>query len=69
MLGILLISYLAYNLYYATPFKITTKTFNNENIKVYEPLNLEKNKNLFFTGANSLYQEKYIVVFIKCCTI
>ena len=55
MLGILLISCLAYSsAYYMTPFKVSTKTFNNENIKVYEPLNLEKNKNLlFFTGANS----------------
>ena len=55
MLVILLIFCLVYcNAYYITPFKITTKIFNNENIKVYEPLNLEKNKNiLFFTGANS----------------
>lgn len=40
--------------YFLTPFKVTTKIFNSENIKVYEPLNLDTNKNiLFFTGANS----------------
>lgn len=54
MLVILLICYLVYsNSFYMTPFKVTTKTFNNENIKVYEPLNTEKNNILFFTGANS----------------
>lgn len=43
------------NGYYLTPFKVITKNFNKENIKIYEPLNVEDNKNvLFFTGANSL---------------
>ena len=45
---------LSSNAYYLTPFKVTNQKFNDETIKVYEPLELEKNKNiLFFTGANS----------------
>ena len=45
---------LSTNAYYLTPFKVTNQKFNDETIKVYEPLELENNKNvLFFTGANS----------------
>ena len=45
---------LSSNAYYLTPFKVTNQKYNSETIKVYEPLELEKNKNiLFFTGANS----------------
>ena len=41
------------NAYYLTPFKVTNQKYNSETIKVYEPLELEKNKNILFSGANS----------------